>query len=183
MAPCSVRSWLNRRTEMGAVMRRPGTTIQDTVIYFLIVLRYYFSDNPPAGSWWRWYRPGWRWWSCFEDSRPLTLRPLPNSFSSSSPPGAAAFSIQLSSIRYGPWKADSLAPFQGCGVCVQTGPHHSVPQQVCGDRDGLSTTGKSRSCSYTLSLLHAGSVRRACTMRGAAEPLCRAMLPLLHALL
>lgn len=53
-------------------------------------------------------------------------------------------------------------------MCVQTGPHQSVPQQqVCGDRDGLSTTGKSRSCSSILSLLHAGSVRRARTLRGS----------------
>lgn len=65
-------------------------------------------------------------------------------------------SIQLSSIRYGPWKSDSLAPFRGCGVCVQTGPHQSVPQQVCGDRDGLSTIGKSRSCSFPLLLLACG---------------------------
>lgn len=47
MAPCSVCSWLNRWTKMGAVMRRPGTTIQETVIYFLIARRYYFSDNLP----------------------------------------------------------------------------------------------------------------------------------------
>lgn len=59
-------------------------------------------------------------------------------------------SIQLSSIRDGPCETRLSRTVPGMRGCTHAGPDDREPQQVCGDRDGLSTTGKSCSCSYSL---------------------------------